>query len=36
MWIVSYRDFSISIGITGDEEAFIHPSSKVLILFENK
>jgi len=36
MWIVTYRDFSISIGNIGDEEAFIHPSSKVFILFEKE
>ncbi|CAF1202052.1 unnamed protein product [Adineta ricciae] len=29
MWIVTYRDFNISLGNAGDEEAFIHPSSKV-------
>ncbi len=33
MWIVTYRDFVVSIGISGDEEAFIHPSSKVYIFF---
>jgi hypothetical protein len=31
IWIVTYRDFAVSIGISGDEEAFIHPSSKVYI-----
>jgi hypothetical protein len=35
MWIVTYRDFSISSGNSGDEEAFIHSSSKVFLLFEN-
>lgn len=31
MWIVTYRDFAISMTNMGDEEAFIHPSSKVQI-----
>jgi hypothetical protein len=35
MWIVTYRDFAISVGTIGDEEAFIHPSSKVFISLEN-
>ena len=31
MWIVTYRDFVASTGLSGDDEAFIHPSSKVYI-----
>lgn len=30
MWIVTYRDFNLSLVSVGDEEAFIHPSSKVI------
>ncbi len=29
MWIVTFRDYAISLGSLGDEEAFIHSSSKV-------
>lgn len=29
MWIVTYRDFVHSVANIGDEEAFVHPSSKV-------
>ena len=36
MWIVIYRDFSHPIGTMGDEEAFIHPSSKVFIYIITK
>jgi hypothetical protein len=32
MWIVTYRDFNISMANIGDEEVFIHPSSKVLFI----
>ncbi len=35
MWIVTYRDFAIAIGNIGDEEVFIHSSSKVYILLLN-
>jgi hypothetical protein len=31
MWIVTYRDFTLTMGNIGDEEAFIHPSSKVAL-----
>jgi hypothetical protein len=36
MWIVTYRDFAYTIGTSGDEEAFIHPSSKVLFIMKIK
>jgi MFS family permease len=29
MWIVTFRDYAISLGSLGDEEAFIHSSSKI-------
>ncbi len=35
MWIVTFRDYAISLGSIGDEEAFVHPSSKVCISLIN-
>lgn len=35
MWIVSYRDLALTVGNIGSDEAFIHPSSKVMSYFKN-
>lgn len=36
MWIVTYRDLGLTIANIGNDEAFTHPSSKVLTLRSNK